>query len=515
MSFEECLNDCLDRLQRGESLEACLARYPEHADALRELLQVGLALRAAPPELSSAGRIQGRERMRRAAEQPAKRRQMFWPRGLALPLAAAVAAVLLVIVAGAARTSVPGDLAYPLHRLAETAALRLTADPVDRAQRHLEQAERLIAVARERWETLGTVDGAMLTEMVDEIGEALAALAQATSDPGRARTVLTELAAVAYEARLWVSNVAPGAPLEARENLQTAAARLALDEQWAQAGLFDLALLQGYLRGETPPVVPALPPQPSTATPTPPETAATIAPVLIETQGLPSPTATDSPAPLETPGLPVASPTPAPTATSAAATPPAPPTPTALPIDTPTERPGEPTATPRPVTPTPAPTEKVTPTATARPATPSPTRPATPTPTSPGTPTNTPRPKTPTPTWTIEPTETSEPTNTPRPTDTPQPTDTPRPADTPTPTRTVEPTETAEPTETPRPTRTPTPSRTPQATNTPEPTETPRPTRTPTREAGDYPPPAAGGNGQLLSVICESWLFCQFLPIVL
>ena len=59
MSFEECLNDCLDRLQRGESLEACLARYPEHADDLRGLLQAAQVLRASPPPLSATARKSG------------------------------------------------------------------------------------------------------------------------------------------------------------------------------------------------------------------------------------------------------------------------------------------------------------------------------------------------------------------------------------------------------------------------------------------------------------------------
>ena len=133
MSFEECLNDCLDRLQRGESLEACLARYPEHADDLRGLLQAAQVLRASPPPLSVTAQSRGRERMHRAAEQQATKRWQLWPRRLALPLAAAIVAVFLVVVAGAARSSAPGDLAYPLRRFAETAALRLTADPIGRA----------------------------------------------------------------------------------------------------------------------------------------------------------------------------------------------------------------------------------------------------------------------------------------------------------------------------------------------------------------------------------------------
>ncbi len=289
MSFEECLNDCLDRLQRGESLEACLTRYPEHADDLRGLLQAAQVLRASPPPLSVTAQSRGRERMHRAAEQQATKRWQVWPRRLALPLAAAIVAVFLVVVAGAARSSAPGDLAYPLRRFAETAALRLTADPISRAERHLELAEQRLAEVQERWQAERGIDRGVLTEGVNEIGEALGELAQATNDPNRAKSVLTELAAVAYETRAWVLSVTPEAPA-ARNELEGIAAQLTVYEQWAQAGLFDLASLQGFLRGETPPLLPTLLPQVPTAVPTPPAAAATAGPTVTETQAIVAPT---------------------------------------------------------------------------------------------------------------------------------------------------------------------------------------------------------------------------------
>lgn len=502
MSFEECLNDCLDRLQRGESLEACLARYPEHADDLRGLLQAGQVLRASPPPLSATARSQGRERMHRAAELQAKKRWQLWPRGLVLPLAAAIVAVFLVVVAGAARSSAPSDLIYPLRHFAETAALRLTADPIGRAARHLELAEQRLAEVQERWQAQRSIDRGVLTEGVNGIGEALGELAQATSDPNRAKSVLAELAAVAYETRAWVLSVTPEAPA-ARDELEGIAAQLTVYEQWAQAGLFDLTLLPGFLRGETPPLLPTLLPQVPTAVPTPPAAAGTAGPIVTETQVIVAPTTASLATRTQAPTQPSGAATTVPTVTSTrlsgvSATPaqPAPisPTPTGIqqqsPVATPTlppgtatPRPNTATATPGPITPTP--TRPGTSTATPRPVTPTPTRPntptvttpvvtvpptettrpATPTPTAlpPNTPTATPRPNTPTPT--DEPTETEEPTETPRPSNTPRPSDTP------------------EPTETSRPTRTPEPSNTPESTTTHEPTETPEPTE----QAAGYP----------------------------
>ena len=67
MTFEEALNDCLERMQRGKSLQSCLARFPKHAADLEPLLQVGQMLRSAPPALSAEAFSRGRIELRDAA----------------------------------------------------------------------------------------------------------------------------------------------------------------------------------------------------------------------------------------------------------------------------------------------------------------------------------------------------------------------------------------------------------------------------------------------------------------
>jgi len=44
ITLSHALADCLDALREGESLKACLDRYPEHRERLRPLLEVAQTL---------------------------------------------------------------------------------------------------------------------------------------------------------------------------------------------------------------------------------------------------------------------------------------------------------------------------------------------------------------------------------------------------------------------------------------------------------------------------------------
>ena len=44
ITLSHALADCLDAMQDGESLNACLNRYPEHRERLRPLLEVAQTL---------------------------------------------------------------------------------------------------------------------------------------------------------------------------------------------------------------------------------------------------------------------------------------------------------------------------------------------------------------------------------------------------------------------------------------------------------------------------------------
>jgi len=107
-NLDALLDECIDRINRGQSLEECLARYPEHAERLEPLLRSILDIRATcSPMPSPAAKAAARRRLHAALHNDnSKRRSKMNRRAFALPFGrpkawVAIAAVaLLAIIAG-------------------------------------------------------------------------------------------------------------------------------------------------------------------------------------------------------------------------------------------------------------------------------------------------------------------------------------------------------------------------------------------------------------------------------
>ncbi|MDP2743597.1 MAG: DUF4382 domain-containing protein [Dehalococcoidia bacterium] len=94
--FDRILDECIDRLGRGESLEACLAAYPEHAKPLEPLLRAMVQTEAACSfTVSVDAKRETRKRLYAALDR--RRQPSFWRRRMAL---ATLAGVLVAVVAG-------------------------------------------------------------------------------------------------------------------------------------------------------------------------------------------------------------------------------------------------------------------------------------------------------------------------------------------------------------------------------------------------------------------------------
>ncbi len=144
----------LECLERGESIQDCLARYPERAAELAPLLETVVALRslASPPPRSEAARAAARVQFLSAVErrqaQMVAQTQTAWPRWrerlsqlLRHPLlrqwAPVLGGVLLafLLISGTMRasaTSLPGDLLYPIKLATEQVQLLITGDTSQR-----------------------------------------------------------------------------------------------------------------------------------------------------------------------------------------------------------------------------------------------------------------------------------------------------------------------------------------------------------------------------------------------
>lgn len=103
--FDRILDECIDRLNRGEGLEACLADYPEHVERLGPLLQAMLQTTEAYSFKPSAGaKREARQRFNAALErrrqQDLEKQPLFAGLFGRLPVWAAVTAAVVVILAG-------------------------------------------------------------------------------------------------------------------------------------------------------------------------------------------------------------------------------------------------------------------------------------------------------------------------------------------------------------------------------------------------------------------------------
>ncbi|BCW93964.1 MAG: hypothetical protein KatS3mg007_1858 [Thermoanaerobaculum sp.] len=185
--LELILDRCLEALARGQTVEECLATYPEVADELAPLLAVAVEFGALPrPEprreaihaaLVRVGASLPRPRARGAALLPGRFR-LPWLRPVFLGVArwATALAVSLVVAVGigaASARSVPGDLLYPLKLVTERVTFALTASPEGRAELRLVFADRRLGELLRGAQRRGRVDPELLRQVLREAELAL------------------------------------------------------------------------------------------------------------------------------------------------------------------------------------------------------------------------------------------------------------------------------------------------------------------------------------------------------
>src|SRR4030042_5624397 len=126
--FEDILSECIDRVLQGESVEQCLARYPEQAGELEPLLRTAVAAREGSavesrPEFKAQVRYQVHSRLSAGGRKTAQKGMpvLGW-----VPRWAVVVAVmfLVILLAGsstvaASSNSLPGDSLYSVKTTTE------------------------------------------------------------------------------------------------------------------------------------------------------------------------------------------------------------------------------------------------------------------------------------------------------------------------------------------------------------------------------------------------------------
>jgi len=148
--LDNILDDCLERLLvKGESIEECLADYPEQADELKPLLQTAVVTKKAlviepRPEFRAKAGYQFRTALKEIASK--KSRPFFaWQ----LRWATVVSLALILLLAGggivaAASNSMPDNPLYQVKLATEQIQLYLTTSPLDKAKLYAKLADRRV-----------------------------------------------------------------------------------------------------------------------------------------------------------------------------------------------------------------------------------------------------------------------------------------------------------------------------------------------------------------------------------
>lgn len=150
-SFRSILDECVTAIQHGETVEACLARYPRHAARLKPLLGLAQKVRSTPPIAPRpwAQTTAWNTVRRRAADLRAGKRRaasIHVSFGWLKPLAVVFAFLLAVGVSGgatafAAQDALPNETLYPVKLFTEDVHVWVTFDDSSKADILLDQSD--------------------------------------------------------------------------------------------------------------------------------------------------------------------------------------------------------------------------------------------------------------------------------------------------------------------------------------------------------------------------------------
>ncbi|RMF41597.1 MAG: hypothetical protein D6755_12440, partial [Anaerolineae bacterium] len=268
--LESILDECLARMQAGESLEACLESYPQWAEELRPLLELGTMLQTlAVPAAHESARTATEARIRTQA-QTAPRPVVILPlyariragwqqilivlKEMFIMKKAFTTLVLLVallfgggtLTAFASQSALPGDALYTVKTALEDARLSMTTSHASAARLALQLSERrvqeLSALAQAgRYQDMQTATQRLQAHL-QTAQQSLEVLAH--SNPAQAQAIAVLLTKAQQSEQQVVASLESNAPVAARTAITQAksalqdAARTAstINAQVAQTG---------------------------------------------------------------------------------------------------------------------------------------------------------------------------------------------------------------------------------------------------------------------------------------
>ena len=180
---QDILDNCIERMLKGESIEDCLKTYPEQAHELEPLLRTSAGIRQNSLAIQPASELKQRVRTRLQgmiyAKTERKRAKVpIWHRRWAVSLVS----VLVVFIASAGTVAasgkaLPDQLLYPVKLASEEIRLELTFSDLDKAELHINFTQRRAAemaeVARQGKDDTALLLAEKVASQVDQLEETL------------------------------------------------------------------------------------------------------------------------------------------------------------------------------------------------------------------------------------------------------------------------------------------------------------------------------------------------------
>jgi len=231
--LEAILDECLREMSlRGESIERCLQRCPQHAEQLASLVQMADHIRKTNHPTLSAPVTRAIEQrlLRRTAElrRARARRSLSLPFSLRplVTVAATLMVVLALVLAGgggivyASTDSLPGSPLYGVKRATEQVRLFLIPTETGRAELHIKFAQRRLEEVQALAEIKGQVDEEALAAMAEETRLALEEIDKVPAQ--NKATLLDKLVSLTERQQSVLKGVQAKAPEAAQKGLNRA-----------------------------------------------------------------------------------------------------------------------------------------------------------------------------------------------------------------------------------------------------------------------------------------------------
>lgn len=215
MEFDDVLNECLERMLHGETIDQCLSRFPQYADKLKPLLDTGLQVKKAVavdprPEFRASARRQFQAALD-ASESKPKFSFLYW---LKQPQWAAVTAFALLIVLGTstavlANGSMPDQALYPVKLAMEKIQISLTPSAESRGELYARFLERrideitIMAAENKPGKIL------LVTDRLNAMVSAIASSTAVTLDTDASKTAAPQITGIAPAAPPQAASPAP------------------------------------------------------------------------------------------------------------------------------------------------------------------------------------------------------------------------------------------------------------------------------------------------------------------